>query len=65
MALDLVIKHMMKVRGYRLADLIGSPHASEVLNHSRPVTLQMIQILSANCKFLEPYLCPRRVRLTE
>ena len=46
-----MIEHVMEARGYRqkdLADLIGSqPHASEVLNRRRPLTLHMIRTLSA------------------
>ena len=49
-----MIEHVMEARGYRqkdLADLIGSqPHASEVLNRRRPLTLQMIRTLSAEWK---------------
>ena len=45
------IKHVMEARGFRqkdLAGLIGSqPHASEVLNRQRPLTLPMIRALSA------------------
>ena len=45
------IKHVMEARGFRqkdLAVLIGSqPHASEVLNRQRPLTLAMIRALSA------------------
>ena len=44
------IEHVMEARGLRqrdLADLIGSqPHASEVLNRQRPLTLAMIRALS-------------------
>lgn len=46
-----MIEHVMEARGYRqkdLAVLIGSqPHASEVLNRRRPLTLPMIRALSA------------------
>ena len=49
-----MIEHVMEARGYRqkdLAVLIGSqPHASEVLNRRRPLTLQMIRTLSAEWK---------------
>ena len=45
------IEHVMEARGLRqkdLAALIGSqPHASEVLNRRRPLTLPMIRALSA------------------
>ena len=45
------IQHVMEARGFRqkdLATLIGSqPHASEVLNRHRPLTLPMIRALSA------------------
>ena len=45
------IEHVMEARGLRqrdLAALIGSqPHASEVLNRHRPLTLPMIRNLSA------------------
>ena len=45
------IEHIMEARGFRqkdLAILIGSqPHASEVLNRHRPLTLPMIRLLSA------------------
>ena len=45
------IEHVMEARGLRqkdLAVLIGSqPHASEVLNRQRPLTLPMIRALSA------------------
>ena len=45
------IKHVMEARSLRqrdLAMLIGSqPHASEVLNHRRALTLPMIRALSA------------------
>ena len=45
-----VIEHVMEARGFRqkdLAGLIGSqPHASEVLNRQRPLTLPMIRALS-------------------
>ena len=45
------IEHVMEARGLRqkdLAALIGSqPHASEVLNRQRPLTLPMIRALSA------------------
>ena len=45
------LEHVMEARGLRqkdLADLIGSqPHASEVLNRRRPLTLAMIRTLSA------------------
>ena len=45
------IEHVMEARGFRqkdLAVLIGSqPHASEVLNRQRPLTLAMIRALSA------------------
>ena len=44
------IEHVMEARGLRqrdLAALIGSqPHASEVLNRQRPLTLAMIRALS-------------------
>ncbi len=44
------IEHVMEARGLRqrdLAALIGSqPHASEVLNRHRPLTLAMIRALS-------------------
>lgn len=65
-----MIEHVMESRGYRqkdLADLIGSqPHASEVLNRRRPLTLQMIRNLSAEWKLpaealLQEYeLAPQR-----
>ena len=46
-----MIEHAMEARGYRqkdLAVLLGSqPHASEVLNRRRPLTLPMIRTLSA------------------
>ena len=46
----LVIEHVMEARGLRQKDvaaLIGSqPHASEVLNRRRALTLSMIRILS-------------------
>ena len=49
-----MIEHVMEARGYRqkdLAALIGSqPHASEVLNRRRPLTLPMIRALSAEWK---------------
>ena len=45
-----VIEHVMEARGLRQRDLsalIGSqPHASEVLNRQRPLTLAMIRALS-------------------
>ena len=45
------IEHVMQAKGMRqkdLACLIGSqPHASEVLNRRRPLTLPMIRALSA------------------
>lgn len=45
------IEHVMEARGLRqkdLASVIGSqPHASEVLNRRRPLTLSMIRALSA------------------
>ena len=45
------IEHVMEVRGLRQRDfatLIGSqPHASEVLNRHRPLTLPMIRTLAA------------------
>ena len=45
------IKHVMESRGFRQKDfaaLIGSqPHASEVLNRHRPLTLPMIRALAA------------------
>ena len=45
------IEHVMESRGFQqkdLAVLIGSqPHASEVLNRLRPLTLPMIRALSA------------------
>ena len=45
-----VIEHVMEAHGLRqrdLATLIGSqPHASEVLNRQRPLTLAMIRALS-------------------
>lgn len=45
-----VIEHVMEARGFRqkdLAGLIGSqPHASEVLNRRRSLTLPMIRALS-------------------
>ncbi len=45
------LEHVMEARGLRqkdLADVIGSqPHASEVLNRRRPLTLAMIRTLSA------------------
>ena len=45
------IEHVMEARGFRqkdLAVLIGShPHATEVLNRQRPLTLSMIRSLSA------------------
>ena len=45
------IEHVMEARGLRqkdLAALIGSqPHASEVLNRQRPLTLPMIRALSS------------------
>ena len=44
------IEHVMEARGLRQKDfaaLIGSqPHASEVLNRQRPLTLPMIRVLS-------------------
>ena len=44
------IKHVMEARGFRQKDfaaLIGSqPHASEVLNRHRPLTLPMIRALA-------------------
>ena len=47
-----MIEHAMEARGYRQKDLaavIGSqPHASEVLNRRRPLTLPMIRALSAH-----------------
>lgn len=46
-----MIKHVMEACGYRQKDLaavIGSqPHASEVLNRRRPLSLPMIRALSA------------------
>lgn len=46
-----MIQHVMEARGYRqkdLAALIGSqPHASEVMNRRRPLTLPMIRALAA------------------
>ena len=46
-----MIEHVMEARGYRQKDLaavIGSqPHASEVLNRRRPLSLPMIRALSA------------------
>ena len=46
-----MIEHVMEVCGYRQKDfaaLIGSqPHASEVLERRRPLTLPMIRALSA------------------
>lgn len=46
-----LIEHVMEARGYRQKDLaavIGSqPHASEVLNRRRPLSLPMIRALSA------------------
>ena len=46
-----LIEHVMESRGLRQKDLaavIGSqPHASEVLNRRRPLTLPMIRALSA------------------
>ena len=49
-----MIEHVMEARGYvqkDLAVLIGSqPHASEVLNRRRPLTLHMIRTLSAEWK---------------
>lgn len=49
-----MIEHVMEARGYRqkdLAVLLGSqPHASEVLNRRRPLTLEMIRTLSAEWK---------------
>lgn len=46
-----LIEHVMEARGLRQKDLaavIGSqPHASEVLNRRRPLTLPMIRALSA------------------
>ena len=49
-----MIEHAMEARGYRQKDLaavIGSqPHASEVLNRRRPLTLPMIRALSAEWK---------------
>ena len=48
------IEHVMDARGLRQRDfaaLIGSqPHASEVLNRHRPLTLAMIRALSAEWK---------------
>ena len=45
------IEHVMETRGFRQRDfaaLIGSqPHASEILNRHRPLTLAMIRALSA------------------
>ena len=45
---------VMEARGYRqkdLATVIGSqPHASEVLNRRRPLTVPMIRALSAEWK---------------
>ena len=45
------LEHVMEARGLRqrdFADLIGSqPHASEVLNRRRPLTLAMIRTLAA------------------
>ena len=49
-----MIEHVMEARGYvqkDLAVLIGSqPHASEVLNRRRPLTLHMIRTLSTEWK---------------
>ena len=49
-----MIEHVMEARGLRqrdLASLIGSqPHASEVLNRRRPLTLPMIRALSRDWK---------------
>lgn len=49
-----MIEHVMEARGLRqrdLALLIGSqPHASEVLNRRRPLTLPMIRVLSRDWK---------------
>ena len=46
-----MIEHVMEARGYRQKDLaavIGSqPHASEVLNRRRPLSLPMIRALSS------------------
>lgn len=46
-----IIEHAMEARGYRqknLAAVIDSqPHASEVLNRRRPLSLPMIRALSA------------------
>ena len=46
-----MIEHVMEARGYRREDfaaLIGSePHASELLERRRPLTLPMIRALSA------------------
>lgn len=46
-----LIEHVMEARGFRQKDLaavIGSqPHASEVLNRRRPLSLPMIRALSA------------------
>ncbi len=46
-----MIEHVMEARGYRQKDLaavIGSqPHASEVLNRRRPLSLPMIRTLSS------------------
>ena len=45
-----MLEHVMEARGLRqkdLASLIGSqPHASEVLNRQRPLTLPMIRALA-------------------
>ena len=45
------LEHVMEARGLRqgdFAELIGSqPHASEVLNRRRPLTLAMIRTLAA------------------
>ena len=49
-----IVEHVMETRGYRqkdLATVIGAqPHASEVLNRCRPLTLPMIRALSAEWK---------------
>ena len=49
-----MLEHVMEARGLRqrdLASLIGSqPHASEVLNRRRPLTLPMIRALAREWK---------------
>lgn len=63
-----VLKFVMEQRGYRqgdLAKLFGShPRASEILSGARPLTLEMIGLLSREWRIPADLLVPQRATVT-